>query len=325
MLRAVRFAADLGFAIDPATLAQIRQDAPGIAAVAAERIWAELSLVLDRARSAAWVRQIDDLGLLGRIVVEVNPMKGCTQNDCHHLDVWQHSLAVLEKAEAILAELPAWFDCECAAAVGAIVTSRPKRLAFKLAALLHDAAKPAARAVDPASGRVVFRGHDDQGAAVVDAIARRLRLSALVRRLTVLIVANHMHVLFLSAPNVNPATVQRWFRRLGDDMVLVILLSMADVLSALGPAATAQRRRHHLDWAVRAIGVYFTVVKPRLAVQPWVNGKDLMAMGMAPGPRMGRTLSRLRQLQDEGRLKDRQEALAMAAVMIGKPEAGLPR
>lgn len=311
MLRAIRFAAVLGFTIDPATLDRIRLDSPRIGAVAAERIWAELALLLGRHDGAAWIRLLDDLGLLAVILPEVVSMKGCTQNDHHHLDVWQHSLAVLQKADTILADLDAW--PAAVAALNAIFTSASKHLAFKLAALLHDVGKPATRAVDRPTGRATFLGHEAQGARLVEAVARRLRLPGLVRETAVLLVANHIHVLFLSEPQVKPATLARWFRRLGDDMVLAIALSMADVLSTLGPTSDPARRQDHVRWCGQAITGYVTELKPRLTAKALVSGKDLIAMGMAPGPRLGQILNQLRQAQDAGQITDRQEALALAA------------
>lgn len=311
ILRAVRFAAELDFTIDPETLHAMAARAGLIVTVAAERIVKELFAILETPRCASHIRTLDALGILVPFLPEIEPLKGCRQNGHHHLDVWQHSLAVLENLEQILAERVDHFGVEAGAAIMSNL-SPPHRLAvLKLAGLLHDIGKPGTRKVDPDNGKIAFLGHDAAGAETAAAIAERLKLSRQDRELLTLLVANHMHALFWSEPAVKSQTILKWCRRLGGDIGPLILLSMADTLAACGPAADRNARQQHLAWAGETMRAYFAEIQPKLEARPLVNGNDLIALGMAPGPEMGRLLETLRQAQDAGTIVSRESALRM--------------
>lgn len=325
ILRAPRLAAQLGFVIDPETVAQMGPAARGLVRVAAERISAELLAILDTPAAAEPIRLLDRVGALSVILPEVEPMRGCTQNEFHHLDVWGHTLAALAAAEAILADLTGHFG-GAAGRVAEVLAEKRRTALLKLAILMHDSGKPAHRAADPETGRVIFHGHDRTGAGITEAAVRRLRLSRRAVAFVTTLVAHHMHLRDLSAPGVRPATVARWCRRLGDSVVPAILLTMADIEAARGPAADPARRQRHRDWATGTIRTYFDTIKPRLAARPLVTGRDLMALGMAPGPMMGQILDRVRAAQDAGAVTTRAAALTLAARHLkGRPEMDEPQ
>lgn len=162
ILRAVRFAASLGFSIDKATLTAMKTHVKQIENTASERVLVELLEIFRTERSAGFVRMMDDLGLLNIILPEIIPLKGCTQNTYHHLNVWDHSLLVLENCEHILNHLQNIFG-----AVTPRVSDNLKlhnRIPLlKLTALLHDVGKPKTWAVKEDSGRITFYGHDKEG------------------------------------------------------------------------------------------------------------------------------------------------------------------
>ena len=322
ILRAVRFAVQLGFIISEQTLDMMRSGAQLLNTVAAERIWAELLMIFDNPRSTPFIRLMDDIGVLETIFPEINAMKVCRQNAFHHLDVWQHSLKVMENCEAILQRLPAEFG-ETAGAVLRNLKTDHRGVLLKLAALLHDAGKPVMKKVDTASGNITFHGHDDRGAQMAGEIAERLKMPNCDRELVQTLVANHMHALFLSRPAVKSTTILRWFRKLNADMIPLIILSMADCEAALGPESSRSDRERHIRWAREAIRSYHETVKPKLEEKPLITGYDLMALGMQPGPEMGRLLKEVRTAQDEGRLTDRRAALRLAKkqMVSGKSDA----
>ena len=107
ILRAFRFCAQLGFSLDPATVESIRRSAPLLHRTASERIMAELLLILSAGGSADFCRTMDEFGVLEVIFPEIGPMKGCEQNGFHHLDVWEHSLLVMETVN------PSWRTLNC--------------------------------------------------------------------------------------------------------------------------------------------------------------------------------------------------------------------
>ena len=320
ILRAVRFAAQLGYSIAPDTVGLMAKSAPALAAVAAERIAAELLLILETPTAAEHIRQLDAVGALAVILPEIGPMKGCTQNDYHHLDVWGHSLAALEAAEGILADLDTHFG-PAAPLVETYLQAERRIALLKLALILHDAGKPPQRAVDPETGRITFLSHDAQSGRIAEAAGRRLRLSARAAVFLSALAAHHMHVLALSDPRVRPATVLRWCRRLGDASAAAILLSMADVSAIRGPAADPAWRQRHLQWAGRTVRDYFLDLKPRIEAKPLINGRDLIGRGASPGPALGRILAAVRDAQLAGTVQTRAAALAMAqSALMSLPE-----
>jgi len=325
ILRAFRIAAQLAFTVEADTLALARRDAGAIATAAAERIVKELFELLAMPASAVHVRALDALGALEPIVPEIAPLKGCTQNTYHHLNVWDHSLAALDHLERLLADAGG----SLGAATGPVMAllADDRRLALlKLACLLHDLGKPERRRVVPATGRIIFHGHDKAGAALADALALRLKLSRRDRERLVLLVGRHMQALAWSNPGVRPGTLLKWSRRLGDDVVLLILLSLADCLAKNGPASDESARRSHLAWGWDTLVDYFQRILPALSARPLITGRDLLKMGMAPGPRVGGLLATVRAAGDAGEISNRQEALAMARGLVANfTESSSPR
>ena len=311
ILRAVRFAAQLDFAINDGTAVLMAHSAPALSGVAAERICAELLAILEAPAAVRYLRLLDQTGALAAVLPEISAMKGCTQNAHHHLDVWDHSLAALEACEAILADAAAHFG-SAAAAVDEYLAAGQRSALLKLAVLLHDSGKPSCKTVDPASGRIHFRGHAARSAELMEAAGRRLRLPLRKKSFLVALAAHHMHVLALSDPGVRPATVLSWCRRLGDACLAAIVLSLADVAATCGPAAGPVWREQHVFWARTTARAYLTDFKPRFQAPPLISGHDLKNLGIAPGPQLGRILAQVRDAQQTGAIRTREAALDFA-------------
>jgi hypothetical protein len=244
-------------------------------------------------------------------------MKSCSQNEHHHLNVWDHSLEALEKLEGLLASFTDHFG-PAAGRLRANLVQNNRLSVLKLAILLHDAAKPESRCVAPETGRVTFHGHDAAGAAIAERIADRLKFSVRDRDLFGRLIGGHMHMIGLSGPDVRPQTILRWFRRLGEDMAPLILLGMADVMATAGPASSEIERERHLRWGRETVRSYYVEIKERLERKPLIGGNDLMAIGIPPGPGMGEILEAVRAAQDEGAVQNRDEALALATDLARK-------
>jgi hypothetical protein len=136
-----------------------------------------------------------------------------------------------------------------------------------------------------------------------------------------ILVGNHMSAIDLARPGVRPKSLLRWFRRLGADMAPLVVLSMADVAATRGPASTPAERERHMHWAREAIGLYYGSLRQRLAARPLIDGDDLIALGLAPGPELGRVLRRVREAQDEGAITTREQALELGRSLMGaEPE-----
>lgn len=318
ILRAVRFSAELGFSLTTDTLDMIRLHAGKIDQIAGERIWAELKRILQNENSTAFIRLMDESQVLTRVFPEISDMKNCPQNAYHHLDVWPHTMVVLRHCEKMINDPTHHFGQGAETVKEHFITGHRTAL-LKLTALLHDVGKPSTRGYDTTTRRITFHGHDKVGAEMVDQIARRLRLSNLERTYLVTMVAEHLRILFLAKPEVKPSTRMRIFRALKDDAISLIIHGMADILAIRGPISTRAYRQTYLSWARTTIATFNQSIKPHLSPKnDLVRGKDLLALGMSPGPGLGKVLSQVRHAQDNGYVQDRAAALALAKTLVSK-------
>jgi tRNA nucleotidyltransferase/poly(A) polymerase len=320
ILRAVRLAAVLEFLIEDATLREMKDRAGLLAGVSAERVVAELFMILGTGRSSVFFGKMDDLGILEVLFPEIRAMKGCGQNGYHHKDVWGHSLLVIAQTEHILNGLADYFGEDAASMADSLSSGRAPLL--KLASVLHDVGKPGTKGVRPDGGRITFYGHDKSGAGIMGDIAGRLKLPNRSRDFLVSLVAEHLRPLMLSSRAGATDARVRWFRKMRDDAVPALILSMADVMSSLGPESGEDYRRRFIDWAKESMHVYCRAIRPRMEAPLLITGHDLIAMGMEPGIALGNLLYRIRFAQDIGKITSRDEAMSAAREMVRRRAEG---
>ena len=314
ILRAIRLSSALGFTIEGATLKEIQVGAVLLRDVSSERILTELLLILKGPRSSLYFREMDLLGILDIIFPEIAPMKGCEQNGYHHKDVWGHSLLVMAHTEHILNKLAGYFGDQSVMVAETLGEERGPLL--KLTALLHDLGKPSTRAMKPETGSITFYGHDREGSLIGGSIAERLKMSNRQRAFITGLIAGHLRPLSLASPKASTGALIRWFRKMRDDSIPAIILSMADVMSSRGPASGEQYRTNFISWATQTVREYFGSAKPKMETPLLINGDDLISMGIQPGIALGNLLYRLRFAQDMGKITNREEALEAARHML---------
>jgi tRNA nucleotidyltransferase/poly(A) polymerase len=315
ILRAVRLASSLGFIIEESTIRKMTELAPLLNEVSAERITAELLLILKNPLSSLYFRRMDEMGLLNVIFPEIRNMKGCPQNGYHHMDVWEHSMLVMEHTEHIINKLSDYFG-ERGIDIANNLDSDNRFSLLKLSALLHDAGKPATSVTNPDTGRITFYHHDKEGARLIDLIAGRLKMSNRQRDFMVLLAGEHLHSLNLVSGDVKTTTKMKWFRKMGDDSVPAIILSMADTMSILGPDATEEYRERHISWSKQSVRDYYENIKTQIESPDFVTGTDLISFGMKSGPEIGRILAEVRSAQDSGGITSREEAIELAKKLV---------
>lgn len=315
ILRALRFAAALSFEIEPATLADIKTKVLSLAEVSQERILTELFYILNTSQSAICFRQMDRLGILEVIFPEISSMKGCTQNSFHHKDVWEHSLMVMENCEHIINNLDFFFDkWESNIAIN---LNRNNRLPLlKLASLLHDIGKPMTSGINHDKGNITFYNHDMEGAKIADTIAERLRMSNKDRSFMILLIAEHLHILSLSTTGVKSTTKMRWFRKMKDNAIPSIILGMADIKGTLGTASSEEYRNNYFNWSKDTVKSYYEIIKHTIERKDLISGKDLIALGVKPGPAMGNILKQVREAQDNSIIINHAGAMVMARDLV---------
>jgi len=255
MVRAVRLATTLGFAIEPSTLAGIEARAPLVVHLSGERIATELGLVLAAARPSVGLRLLADTGLLGHISPELAAQPGIAQNKVEGEDLWDHTLGTVDAAIA--------------------------HPVVRLAALVHDIGKPATAA----DGH--FYGHEAVGAELTRAFLDRLHEPRGVTERVTHLVRNHM---FGYEPSWSDAAVRRFIGKVGPDAIdeLFALREADNVGSGLPRSAGGLAELKARVGAELAEGP----VLDRSALA--IDGDDLMAeLGLEPGPRLGRVLDAL--------------------------------
>lgn len=251
LLRAVRFASVLGFSIEPATWQALCDAAPLLGKIAVERIRSEfVRLLCESPRAGDGLILLRDSGLLPVILPEILPCIGCTQPPEYHPegDVWEHTVMMLNELEA------------------------PSE-ALALSVLLHDIGKPVTRTVDE-SGRIRFQGHAQAGAEIADSWLRRMKVSKALREEVTGMVYRHMDM--ISVPQMRKATLRKIVSRacFYDELRLhEIDCRCSNGLTASTEILREARAAFEADAALPA---------------PWISGQDLLAMGLPPGPEIGR-------------------------------------
>ena len=319
-VRGVRFAHRFGFAIEPGTWAQIAAARDWLGNASAERLRDALFDLLELPTAGVAVMDLERAGLLGRLIPELEPMRGVTQSAPHTLDVFQHTLAVTRALDGLLAATRDPLAGHLAAQTPAAQPERRAAL-LRLAALLHDSGKPGTRRVDP-DGRIRFLGHEDSGALLAAARARALKLSAdQVARVRTM-VALHMRInQFVRDPESFTARSRhRFLLKAGSCAPELALLCLADhagqtaisEIAAIAPPADP-RTLEVTDALIRA---YFGGYAADAAPGGLINGTDLLALGAQPGPIFGKVLAAAREAQMTGEIATPEEALALARALL---------
>jgi len=273
VLRGVRFAAALGFKIEPATWEAIRAFAGEVPVVSAERIRDELSRIFLHPNRVRGFDLLDASGLLRILLPEVDVLKGCEQPPEFHPegDVFVHTRLMLE------------------------LLPEKVSLPLVLAVLFHDLGKPPTFQRDE-TGRIRFNGHEYVSAQLTREIMTRLRFSNAEIEATEAIVRNHMA--FKDVQKMRVAKLKRFLARETIDDELE--LHRVDCTSSHGM----------LDNYEFLLAKREEFANEPLIPPPLVTGHDLIALGWKPGPIFKRALDAVETLQLEGRLRDRDEALA---------------
>ena len=323
LVRAARIANQLRFKMDPATRAMVRANVPLLGQAAPERLQDEFYAIFANSNAEAGVRLLDALGLLSALIPELDEARGVEQPRAHHYwDVFEHLVHATGKAEAVLdkrsrdtdpflrlvpvrPETDSYFQ-------ETVADGQSRATLLKIAAILHDVAKPRCKSLDTA-GRIRFFGHQEMGEEMARDILGRLRCSRKAIWHVSTMVRHHLRP-SQAAPVDNggpPSTraIHRFWRDLEGVAPDTLYLAMADYLAARGPEIDLP------GWSQFAgmIGVILSdgFVTPG-ASKPFLllDGNEIMAeFGLRPGPRVGQLLEALREAEALGQVQDRGQGL----------------
>jgi poly(A) polymerase len=310
MVRAFRFAAALGFRIEPETLAVIARRSPLISRSAGERISAELFKMMEVKGSFPHLKRMSQAGLLTQIIPELQPCQGCLQGEIHGRDVFEHTMGAYQEMEAVLINhaglWPGFIK-----PMASYLQAKNRKVLLKWATLLHDLGKPRTRRDDP-SGRVRFLGHEAEGGRLAGHICERLRMSGQDRSYVTLIVKNHRLPLLLfdayQRASLSSRGIVRFVRKYQDDLMGLLLHSVADQRAKAGAAPESVGAL--VTFLERILSAYFSDLKPKLAAPRLVTGHDLMRhFNLEPSELIGRLLEKVEEGRLNGEIQSKQEAM----------------
>lgn len=320
VLRLARFACQLGLAVDPATERAARAHAAGLRDVAPERVLGELKGIIGSPDPVGGIELADAAGALEVVLPELTATRGVEQSVYHHLDVYRHTLAVLEETVALERDPAARVGEEHAAAVAELLAEPladelTRGVALRFGALLHDVAKPQTRAVTD-EGRVTFYGHDVASAEQARAILGRLHASERLRAHVAALARHHLRLGFLVHERpLGARVVYRYLKTCDPVEVDVTLLSIADRLATRGRKAQEAIAKH-LELARELLGPALAWRRngpPRVPVR----GDELAdALGIARGPRLGELLAELAEAAYAGEVTTREQAIEHARALL---------
>ena len=334
LLRAVRLSSELDFTIDDQTITLMQCDHALISSVATERVRDELLRLFSLTNTYETVDCMSRLGLLTAIIPELTPSYGLEQSIEHTWDVFHHSAHSITALDFILRHTE-WKFCATDALKNIpwrepfqsyfdAIVSPPatRRVLTKLAALLHDIAKPTTRIVNE-FGKVRFYGHPQQGAPIAAKILERLRFSHNEIRFIEAIVRHHLRPVQMSE-NGEPPTkraIYRYCRDLEDAGIATLYFSLADHLATRGP----NLERNNWDWHVNVvcnIADEYDKGQSTAKLPILLNGNDLQnEFGLKPGRQLGQLLDELHEAQAAGEISTRQQGLDYTRKLIAE---GIP-
>ena len=272
MLRGIRFAAELGFQLAPDLLPAMRAMKSRLSppVISAERVADELRKMLDSPRPKLALELLDGSELLGVILPEIEACKGVAQSGYHTHDVFGHTLLTVD--------------------------ATPPDLLLRVAALFHDAGKPAT-----AKGDGTFMGHEEVGAGIAKAALERLRFSQKEIDVVVALVRLHLRPVFYKSEWTDGA-VRRLARDAGPLLDRLMALARADI------GASAYPEPEKLDELQARLDQVRSERPSRLA--PLITGEEIMAIrGIGPGPEVGRIKRRLEELVLDGEVPPDEQAV----------------
>lgn len=283
MLRAARFASQLGMDVHPATLEAMSRLAPSLSIVSPERIQGELVKLLSTEAPDRGIRLLVDTGLMALFLPEVPALRLEVDEHHHHKDVYEHSLTVLAQA----------IDLEKQRHPG-----QAPDVTLRLAALLHDIGKPATRKLEP-GGAVSFHHHDVKGARMARKRLQALRFDGATTDAVCQLIEQHLRFFGYAEGAWTDSAVRRYVRDAGDQLERLHILTRADVTTRNKRKATRLRTAYDdIESRIAALAEQEELD----AMRPELDGNRIQeVLGIRPGREVGEAYRFLLDIRlDEG-------------------------
>ena len=286
MIRAIRFQAKLGFRIDDEIINFIKENNSLILNVAPERVHQELMKTFEGKFLIQALFSMDETGLLDVIFPFFADIKKIPSNSHHHLDLFHHLIETTKN----------------------IRINKPE---LKLAAFIHDLAKPDCWTIEAETGRHRFIGHDELGAKKVVPYLKKLKFSNKQIEYISKMIQFHIYPsALMKDENVTERAIIRFIRKIGNDTLDLLELARADRLSAKGPAVTDDMVQVNLLNLEKLKEKYFEI-SPKLKEMPkLIDGNEIMEiLNLKPSPKLKEIIDEIKELHLEGKINNKEDAV----------------
>lgn len=305
MMRAARFASQLGFTLHPEVHAAMTEMAERISIISAERVRDELVKLICGAHPRAGIDLLVETGLAELVLPEVPALKLETDEHHRHKDVYQHSLQVLEQAAAL--------------ETGPDGPVPGPDFVLRFAALMHDVGKPKTRRFEP-GGAVSFRHHDLAGAKLTAKRMKALRFDNDSTKAVARLVELHMRFYGYGDAGWSDSAVRRYVTDAGPLLARLHCLTRSDVTTR------NQRKSERLSFAYDDLEARIADLAEREeldSIRPDLDGGAIMVMlGLKPGPVVGRAYKyMLEQRMEQGPLSAEDAKASLQAWWAEQPES----
>lgn len=308
LLRVYRFQSMLGFDIDEESEKIVKNNCGKIQKPAVERVSYELLKLFSGKYCDKVLFAMDKTGLLAEIFPVIEEIKEVPPNLHHHLDLFSHSIEVVKQIQCLYDE-----SCnEVKIHLNQVDFGGASRLAhLKLAGFLHDIGKPSTWTIEEDTGKHRFIKHDDVGSKMSAEILKKMKFSKKQIEYVQKMVKYHIypsHV--VASPVINDKIYMRLIRKMGREVIDVIILAMADRLSARGVQITKEIIENNLN-NLQALLNFYLIVKDGLKPLPkLLSGDEIMqVLNLKPSKELGNVIKKLQEAQLEGYVTTKEDAL----------------
>ncbi|MGH2952847.1 MAG: HD domain-containing protein [Solirubrobacterales bacterium] len=325
ILRAARLAAALGFALDAETAQAARALRSRAGEPAGERQFAELRLLVAGTEPLRGLELLDELDATAAVLPELEALRGIEQTPYHHLDAHGHTIEVLRRLLEVEHDLPAYTGESAGAVADLLAAPLADELtrggALRFVALFHDFGKAETRTVSE-EGRVMFLGHDRVGARIIRELCVRLRTSRRLSDYLANLTLHHLTLGFL----VHRRPLSRrdlfdYLRATEPDPVDVTLFTVADRLATRSERVRPEAIEAHLALAREVIAEALGWIRDGAPSAPLPGDELAAALGIEPGPRLGRLLDEIEAAVFTGDVTTPGDAIALGRRLLAEPDS----
>ena len=309
VLRAFRFYSTLGYNFSPNLINIFSKYANLVDTCAIERVNAEMTKLFEGKNAHDALIELDKTGLIEKFFPIMKDVKTIPTNTHHHLPLFYHCIETVKQAEERFSTLPKEAQKHL---LNNDLGEFSRKAYLKLACFLHDIGKPSTWKIEEDTGRHRFIKHDEVGAELVPAVLKPLKYSNKQISYIQKLVKNHIYPASLvSYENALPKAKMRFFRKLENDVIDVILLSQADRLSARGVDITDEMVETNINNLNDLLKLYLETKDSIKPLPKLLSGEEIMKLlNISPSPILGKIIKELQEEQISGNITTKDDAIA---------------